>query len=194
MTAANAVAPGARRGLVARWRALDARLRTFPLACALAPVQLGLRCVPFFVLPFVASGLTKWQVLPFLKPEPGAWSWPPELAAGPLYQFSQACEFCFNIRILGDETAPLVQWVLPFPAFTTAMAGLMEIVLPTLILLGLFTRLSALGLLGMTIVIQLVLPTGWPVHVVWAAVLLAILALGPGLVSLDGLLLRGRAR
>ncbi len=70
------------------------------------------------------------------------------------------------------------------------LAGTMEIVLPCLVLVGLATRLSALGLLGMTLMIQLVIPTGYPVHAVWAAVLGAILVLGPGLISADCILSR----
>ena len=42
-----------------------------------------------------------------------------------------------------------------------------------LLVLGLFTRLSALALLGMTLVIQLfVYPDAWPTHLSWAALLL----------------------
>ena len=64
------------------------------------------------------------------------------------------------------------------------MAGVLEILLPVLLVLGLFTRLGALGLLGMTLFIQLaVFPTAW-----WAVVLFAVFARGPGLFSLDRLL------
>lgn len=41
---------------------------------------------------------------------------------------------------------------------------------PLLLVLGLFTRLSALTLLGMTLVIQIfVYPDAWPTHLSWAA-------------------------
>ena len=57
---------------------------------------------------------------------------------------------------------------------------------PVLILLGLATRLSALALLGMTAVIQLlVYPGAYPTHGVWAAVLLYLVAHGPGKISID---------
>lgn len=55
-----------------------------------------------------------------------------------------------------------------------------------LLLLGLATRVSALGLLGMTLVIQvLVYPGAYATHGTWAALLLLLMARGPGQVSLD---------
>jgi len=52
--------------------------------------------------------------------------------------------------------------------------------------LGLFTRLSALGLLGMTLVIQLfVYPDAWPTHLSWATLALLLVGRGAGPVSLD---------
>ncbi|GGC50113.1 DoxX family protein [Chelatococcus reniformis] len=77
----------------------------------------------------------------------------------------------------------------PFPA-PTAMAflsGCAEIVLPVLLVLGMGTRFAALGLLGMTLVVQLTVPDGWPIHLTWAATALAIMAHGAGRISLDAL-------
>ena len=55
-----------------------------------------------------------------------------------------------------------------------------------LLLIGLATRFSALALLGMTLVIQLlVYPGAYATHGVWAAVLLYLMARGPGALSLD---------
>jgi len=55
-----------------------------------------------------------------------------------------------------------------------------------LILFGLATRFSALALLGMTLVIQLLVnPGAYPTHGVWAAVLLYLVAKEPGIVSID---------
>lgn len=66
------------------------------------------------------------------------------------------------------------------------MATLAEHALPVLLVLGLATRLSAIGLLGMTAVIQvLVYPGAWVTHGLWAACLLAVAARGPGRLSLD---------
>ena len=55
-------------------------------------------------------------------------------------------------------------------------------------LLGLFTRLLALALLGMTLVIQLfVYSNVWPTHLSWAGLLRYLLSRGAGRVSLDQL-------
>ena len=46
-----------------------------------------------------------------------------------------------------------------------------------LLVFGLATRLAALGLLVMTIVVQLTVPSGWPVHLTWAAMAYIVLRL-----------------
>jgi putative oxidoreductase len=75
----------------------------------------------------------------------------------------------------------------PVPA--AVLATVAEHVLPVLLILGFFARLSALGLLIMTAVIQIfVFPGAWVTHGLWAAALLVTLAQGPGRVSLDYLL------
>lgn len=64
-----------------------------------------------------------------------------------------------------------------------------EHLMPILLVLGLFTRLAALGLLGMTLVIQcFVYPDAWPTHLSWAAILLPLIAHGAGRASLDRVL------
>ena len=69
------------------------------------------------------------------------------------------------------------------------LATYAEHALPVLLVLGLFTRSAALGLLGMTLVIQLfVIPGGWPTHLLWAGPLVYLVARGPGAASLDRLL------
>lgn len=83
----------------------------------------------------------------------------------------------------------------PFPApgvFAFAAASA-EILLPLLLVIGLATRFAALGLLLMTLVVELTVPEGWPLHVTWAAMALGIMAWGPGRVSLDSLLTRSNA-
>jgi putative oxidoreductase len=53
----------------------------------------------------------------------------------------------------------------------------------------LFTRLSALAFLGMTLVIEIfVYPDAWSTHLSWAGLLLLIIAKGGGRFSLDRLL------
>ena len=61
--------------------------------------------------------------------------------------------------------------------------------LPVLLVLGLGTRLVALALLAMTMVIQIfVYPSAWQTHGLWAACFLALIAQGPGRWSLDHLI------
>ncbi len=75
------------------------------------------------------------------------------------------------------------------PEFAAHLATYAEHLLPVLLALGLFTRLSALGLLGMTAVIQLfVYPDAWPTHLSWATLALYLAAHGAGAVSVDRIL------
>ncbi len=72
------------------------------------------------------------------------------------------------------------------PAWAAVIATVAEHVLPVLLVLGLFARLSALGLLIMTAVIQIfVFPGAWITHGLWAVALLAVIAHGPGRISMD---------
>ena len=72
------------------------------------------------------------------------------------------------------------------PEIAAHMAAYAEHLFPVLLILGLFTRLSALALLGMTAVIQtFVYPDAWPTHLAWAGLLLYIAGRGAGPVSLD---------
>lgn len=69
------------------------------------------------------------------------------------------------------------------------LATVSEHVFAVLLVLGLFTRLSALALLGMTGVIQIfVYPDAWPTHLTWAALMLYLAGRGGGPLSLDHLL------
>jgi putative oxidoreductase len=77
------------------------------------------------------------------------------------------------------------------PEFAAVMATVGEHVFPILLVLGLFTRLSALALLGMTLTIQIfVYPDAWPTHLSWIGLLLPLIALGGGRLSLDQILFR----
>jgi putative oxidoreductase len=72
------------------------------------------------------------------------------------------------------------------PESAAAMAAFAEHAFPLLVLLGLATRFSALALLGMTLVIQLlVYPGAYATHGTWAALLLMLVAQGAGVLSLD---------
>ncbi|MFT4956063.1 MAG: putative oxidoreductase [Brevundimonas sp.] len=81
----------------------------------------------------------------------------------------------YRVPLLSPETAAyLATWA--------------EHLFPLLLVLGLFTRFSALALFGMTLVIQLfVIPAGWPAHLMWAGPMLYLISRGPGAWSLDRL-------
>lgn len=79
-------------------------------------------------------------------------------------------------------------YALPFvpPAFAAYVATFAEFFFSLLILIGLFTRASALVLLSVTLVIQIfVYPNSWDTHLLWAAGLLYLLKNGGGQLSLD---------
>lgn len=80
------------------------------------------------------------------------------------------------------------EYALPLiPSDIAAIAATVaEHVLPVLLVLGMCTRLSALGLLVMTAVIQVfVYPGAWQTHGLWAACFLALIVAGPGRLSVD---------
>ena len=81
-----------------------------------------------------------------------------------------------------DFVLPLVP-----PGIAVWVATLAEFVLPILLLLGLATRLSALALIGMTLVIQIfVFPDAWwPTHALWIVIAGYIALNGPGRASVD---------
>ncbi len=117
-------------------------------------------------LPFFRSGLTRWD---------GFFS----LSQGTIFLFEEQ----FNLHIFGSL------YSFPAPLACAYLVGISEIAFPILLVFGLATRFSATGLLIMTGVIQLTYPEGWVnFHLYWAALALAIMALGPGPVSLDGLI------
>jgi putative oxidoreductase len=124
-------------------------------------VSLALRFA--LAVPFFKSGLTKWDG--FLQ-----------ISETPLLLFTEE----FKLHIFGQEYA------YPFPTLAAYGSSIAEIVLPILLAFGLFTRISALGILLMTALIQLTIPDGWAnFHLPWAAMALAIMLLGAGRASLD---------
>jgi len=77
------------------------------------------------------------------------------------------------------------------PTLAASLATFAEHFFPVLLLLGLASRLSALALLVMTLVIEIfVYPDAWPTHGTWAACFLLLMAQGPGKLSLDHLIAR----
>ena len=107
--------------------------------------------------------------------------------------------FTLGLPRLSDNAVFLFreEYKLPLlsPELGATLAALGEHILPLLLLLGLATRLSALGLLVMTLVIQLfVYPDAYATHGTWAAVLLYLMAHGPGRLSVDAWIARRQGR
>lgn len=93
----------------------------------------------------------------------------PRLAESTLYLFQEE----YALPLLSSEVAAY-------------LATFAEHALPVMLLLGLGTRFAALGLLTMTLVIQVfVYPDAYVVHGTWAAIALMLMARGGGYLSLD---------
>jgi putative oxidoreductase len=127
--------------------------------------QLMLRLA--LAVPFWKSGILKWDG--FLQ-----------LSDTAIYLFTDE----FKLHLPGGP------YDFPAPAMMAFLSGCGEIVFPVLLVLGLGTRFAATGLLFMTCIVELTVPDGWPIHLTWAAMALAIMAWGPGLLSIDHLLCR----
>jgi putative oxidoreductase len=83
------------------------------------------------------------------------------------------------------------EYALPLlsPQLAAHLATYAEHLFPLLLVIGLFTRLSALALLGMTLVIQLfVYPDAWPTHLTWIGLMLLVIGRGAGHWSADRML------
>ncbi|WP_447788638.1 MULTISPECIES: DoxX family protein [Pseudomonas] len=107
--------------------------------------------------------------------------------------------FQLGVPRLADSTIPLFEseYHLPLlsPELAAHLAAFAEHFFPVLILIGFATRFSALALLGMTLTIQLfVYPDAYPTHGTWAAVLLYLMATGPGKLSIDHLIAKRYTR
>jgi putative oxidoreductase len=133
----------------------------------LAPLaQLALRVA--LAVPFFRSGLTKWESFG-------------KLSDTTEYLFREE----FRLHLFGGA------YPYPAPALMAWASGCAEILLPCLLVLGLGTRWAALGLLGMTAIIQITIPDGWAnFHLPWAAMALALFVWGGGPLSIDALLAR----
>jgi putative oxidoreductase len=137
---------------------------------AAIPQWLPLLALRFaLAVPFFKSGLTKWDG--FLT-----------LSAGARFLFEQE----FRLHLFG------MQYSYPVPLLAATLAGIGEIVLPILLVLGLGTRFAALGILAMTAVIHLTVPEGWAnFHLPWAAMALTLMVFGGGTLSLDRIVRHG---
>lgn len=133
---------------------------------------------------FFKSGMTKWNGLFQFNPDTYdlfeyEFFCPDEIRKGALY----LCD-----KTEGDYTNETMRFLIDRFA---NLAGLMEVTLGLAIIIGLYSRVAALGLLAMTLFIQFfVFPdaaTWWGSHAWWVACLLAVLVFGPGNLSLDKL-------
>src|SRR6516162_1333697 len=122
-------------------------------------VQLVIRVA--LAVPFWRSGILKWNG--FLK-----------LSDTAVTLFTD--EFMLHL--------PGGPYHFPAPAVMAFLSGCGEIMFPILLVLGLGTRFAALGLLFMTLIVELTVPDGWPIHITWAAMALGIMAWGPGRISI----------
>lgn len=103
--------------------------------------------------------------------------------------------FSVGMPRLADSTVELFSSEYNLPLISADLAARLAVFgehfFPLLLLLGLATRFSALALLLMTLTIQLfVYPDAYPTHGTWAAILLWLMARGPGRFSLDQLIAR----
>lgn len=135
---------------------------------------------------FLLSGMTKW--MGFLHFNPVTY----DIF---LYEFFCPEEKRPGALFLCDEASMDYlegSLMVPFVELLALMSGVLEIVLPILLFLGLFTRLAALGILAMVLFIQLAVFPDWS-HWVnpaswWFGFTAVLVAFGPGVFSLDRLL------
>ncbi|OOY20021.1 MULTISPECIES: DoxX family protein [Thioclava] len=95
--------------------------------------------------------------------------------------------------MIKDSTFTLFQYEYDLPVipheWAAVLATFAEHFFPLLLIFGLCSRLAALALLAMTLVIQIfVYPGAWVTHGLWAIALLTVLMKGPGRLSLDKLI------
>ena len=102
--------------------------------------------------------------------------------------------YAFTAAVLGGYAAYFASGRKINPVIGIAgVVGVLATHFPLLLLIGLGTRLSALGLLGMTLVIQVfVYPGAYATHGTWAALLLYLVSQGPGAFSVDHWIARRR--
>lgn len=152
------------QNVAAQSGALGAVARFTETIFGIIPLSLTMLALRFaLAVPFWFSGLTKWDG--FLN-----------LSFGAKTLFAEE----FKLHIFGAE--------IPYPApeLMATLSGVAEVAFPVMLVLGLGARYAALGLLGMTAIIQLTVPDGWAnFHLPWAAMALAIITFGPGKIALD---------
>jgi len=156
---------------------LSAKIEMFLQPILLLALRWQIGCI-FFI-----SGMTKW--MGFMDFNPDSYDiflyeffCPEEIRPGALF-------------LCNPETMDYTEgsFMITFIESLALMAGTMEIILPILLMIGLFTRFAALGILGMVTFIQLAIFPEWS-HWVnpaswWFTIAAVILVVGPGSLSLD---------
>jgi putative oxidoreductase len=99
--------------------------------------------------------------------------------------FTKIASWQLTLQLFIDEyKVPVVP-----PEIAAMLATMFELGCSTLLIVGLFTRLATLPLLGMIITIQLfVYPNAYSEHLVWGSILIFLLMYGAGTYSLDRLI------
>ena len=84
------------------------------------------------------------------------------------------------------------EYVIPFvPHMIAAVMGAIgELVLPVLLAVGFGARIGALGLIIMTLVIEIFIYPGTQEHYYWMSILALLAMTGPGAISVDHLIRR----
>jgi putative oxidoreductase len=76
------------------------------------------------------------------------------------------------------------------PTVAAHLSAAAEHIFPILLVIGLATRFAASALLIITLIIEIfVYPDAWPTHGTWAACFLILMTRGPGVISIDGMIL-----
>ena len=138
---------------------------------------------PFQLLARISERLTPAWLLPLLQRLGIAgvffMSGRSKMVEGSLFTLSDGTFYLF-------QTDYRLPFIAPVPAAYIAAAS--EHIFPILLVLGLFTRFSALALFIMTLTIEIfVYPDAWPTHLSWAAILIPLIGRGGGKLSLDRL-------
>jgi putative oxidoreductase len=140
-------------------RFTDALFGLVPISLTMLVLRIAL------ALPFLRAGQTDWD----------DWF---VLSFGVKARFAD-----LRLHLFGGE------YPFPNPDLMALAAGVAEVGLPVLLIVGLGARYAALGLLVMTGVIQLTFPEGWAnFHLYWASLALSIMTFGPGRIALDRVL------
>lgn len=103
----------------------------------------------------------------------------------------------YEPNVFGNSYSLLI----PYPEITALVASAAELMLPAALVIGFATRLSALGIFIMTLIIFTTYQTSgvgadlWQTETLpWAAMALMLIAFGPGRLCFDNLIARNLRR